>query len=177
MRTMRWVILALMIPGAAAAQGRGPDPNRRTELEQQIRHRFLAQLADRLGLTEEQQFRVQEVMDEGAEARRQLAEESRTLRLELMQAVRDDDTPMARFEAILEQLDGIRSREQAIADREEARLAEFLDARQRAVLLMMRMQFNDRIRQMRGGMMRGEGPPMPPGGPGGGMGGGLLPLF
>lgn len=164
MRTMRWVFLALMIPGALAAQGRGPDRDRRAELEQQIRHRFLASVADRLELTEDQQFRVQQVMEEGAEARRQLADDSRTLRMELMQAVRDDDTPMTRFESILERLENVRVREQEIAEREETALGEFLDARQRAVLLMMRMQFNDRVRQMRGGMMRGEGPPMPPGG-------------
>jgi hypothetical protein len=77
---------------------------------------------------------------------------------------------MERFESILQRLDDIRAQEQAIAQQEEDELAEFLNPRQRAVLLMMRMQFNDRLRQMRG--MRGDGPPMPPGG----MGGGPMPF-
>lgn len=161
-----WLVLAaLMAPGAVMAQGRGPDQERRAELERQIRHRFLASVAERLELTAEQREGVRDVMAEGAQARVDLMRESHRLRVELMQAVRDEDTPMARYEEILEGLEALRTRERAIEEREEAALAEFLDPRQRAVFLMMRMQFNDRVRQMRG--MRGEGPPGIQGGPGG----------
>jgi Spy/CpxP family protein refolding chaperone len=169
MKTIRVVVLALMIPGLVTAQGRGPDPDRRAQLEEQIRQRFLRSVADRLELTETQRERVREVMAEGAEARRELANDARALRMELLQAVRADTTPMTRFEAILERLESVRARETEIEQREDAALAEFLDARQRAVLIMMRMQFNDRVRRMRGmpGRVPGGVPGGPPGGPGG----------
>lgn len=175
MRAMRAVgilVLALMAPGALAAQGRGPDQDRRVELEQQVRHRFLATVAERLELTAGQREKVSEVLAEGAQARRELALESHSLRMELMQAVRDDTASMARFESILERLEAMRARERQLEQAEEAELAEVLDPRQRALFLMMRMQFNDRIRQMRG--MRGDGPgPGMPGGPDGAGGPGM----
>lgn len=166
MRAMWLVVLALMVPAAAVAQGHGPDQERRAELERQVRRQFMMQMSERLGLAEEQRERVSDVLAESAEARRELALESHTLRMELMQAVQDEEAPMSRFETILERLEAVRAREREIEQQEEAALAEILDPRQRAVFLMMRMQFNARIRQMRG--MRGGGPPSGPGaGPGG----------
>ena len=160
MRAILLVMLTLMTPAMVVAQGRGGDQDRRAELERQVRHRFLAQVVQRLELTEAQRERVREVMAEGAEARRDLALEAHALQIDLVQAVRDEETPMEEFEAILERLEAVRAREREIEQEEEAARAEFLDPRQRAVFLMMRMQFNDRIRQMRG--MRGG-----PGGAGG----------
>lgn len=157
MRAMVLVVLAMMMPAVAAAQGRGPDQERREALEQRIRGRFLAQVSQRLGLSEEQRTGVRDVLAESADARRDLVLESQALRIDLMQAVRDDDAEMARFESILERFEAIRAQEREIEQAEEAALAEILDPRQRAIFLMLRMQLNDRIRQMRG--MRG-GPGM-----------------
>lgn len=151
--TWLMVLMLMVVPSTVVAQGRGGDPDRRAELERQVRHRFLAQVVQRLELTEAQRERVREVMAEGAEARRALALEAHALQIDLVQAVRDEEASMEEFEAILEQLEAVRAREREIEQAEEAALAEFLDPRQRAVFLMMRMQFNDRIRQMRG--MRG----------------------
>lgn len=160
MRPLWWFVLVLLaVPAPVAAQGQGGDPARREELERQVRRQFLAQVAERLQLTTEQREQVREVLTARAEDRRDLALESQALRIELMQAVREEDAPMSRFEAILEELDAIRSRERGIEEQEEAALAEILDPRQRAVFLMLRMQLNDRIRQMRGPMRRGGGPP------------------
>lgn len=163
MRAMAWLLLALMIPAGAVAQVRGGDPDRRAELEQQIRRHFLAQLGRRLDLSEEQRQRVREVLVDAADARADLAAESHALRADLLQAVRDEETPMSEYETLLERLEAIRARERELAQEEEAALAEFLDPRQRAVFLMLRMEFNQRLRQM-----RGRGPGMGhPGGPGG----------
>ena len=161
MRATWLVVVALLVPAVAMGQGRGPDQDRRAELERQVRHRFLAQVAERLELTTGQRERVREVLADGAEARRDLALEAHALRIDLLQAVRDEDAPMSRFEVLLERLEAVRAREREIEQQEEAALAEFLDPRQRAVFLMMRMQFNDRIRQMRG--MHGPGGGGPPG--------------
>jgi hypothetical protein len=155
---MAWLVLALiLVPGPVLAQVRGPDPDRRTELEEQVRRQFLAQVSQRLGLTDDQRDEVRGILAGSVEARRDLALESQALRIELMQAVREEDAPMSRFETILEQLDALRTREQAIQEQEEAALAEVLDPRQQAMFLFLRMQLNDRVRQMRG-PMRGAGP-------------------
>ena len=164
MRAMWLVVLSLVVaPVPVMAQVRG-DQERRTELERQVRRQFLAQVAQRLQLTSDQREQVRAVLAERAEDRRDLALESQALRIELIQAVRDEDAPMSRFEAILEQLEALRSREREIEEQEEAALAEILDPRQRAVFLILRMQLNERIRQMRGPGGMGGGPPGP-GGP------------
>lgn len=165
MRAIVWVVLALMVPAAVAAQVRGPDQERREALEQRIRGQFVAQVAQRLGLTEEQRRQVRDVLAASAEARRDLALESQALRIDLMQAVRDEDAEMTRFEGILERLEAVRAREVEIQQAEEAALADVLDPRQRAIFLMLRMQLNDRIRQLRGGR-GGPGMSGPPGGGG-----------
>lgn len=162
------LVVAMMVPAEAGAQGRVPDQERREALEQRIRGRFLAQVSQRLGLTEEQRSGVREVLAESAEARRDLVLESQALRIDLMQAVRDDDAEMSRFESILERLEAVRAREREIEQAEEAALAEILDPRQRAIFLMLRMQLNDRIRQMRGAR-GGPGMGGGPGGPDGGV--------
>lgn len=76
----------------------------------------------------------------------------------LMAAVRDS-ADVATFERRLEDLAGVRREEQALEAREEARLAEFLDARQRATFLIMRMRFNDQVRELRGRRGPADGPP------------------
>jgi Spy/CpxP family protein refolding chaperone len=164
MRTIYTGALAALVlvlaPAVLSGQG-PPSPDRRAELEQQVRQQFLRQVAQRARLTEAQRGQVREVLDEGAVARLELAYESRDLRRDLMQAVRDPDTPMDAYEDILARLEDIRERERALERQEEARLSEVLDARQRALFLMMRMQLNDRIRRMQGRAPtpRGSGPP------------------
>jgi Spy/CpxP family protein refolding chaperone len=164
--------LALTLgPGALVAQGPpgGREGQRRMELEQRVRRQFLSQVARRLELTTTQREQVREILRGGAEERRDLALESQALRIDLMQAVRDEDTPPARYEELLQGIQSLRQREQGLEVREEEALARVLDPRQRALFLMMRMQFNDRVRQLRGPGMRGPGG----GGPGGrGSGGG-----
>lgn len=155
-------LMALVLavaPMALPAQGVGPNQDRRAELEQQVRRQFLAQIAERLELTNAQREQVREVLAESADARRDVALESHALRIDLMQAVRSEDASMADFEEILERLDAIRARERQLEEQEEAALADILDPRQRAMFLMVRMQMNERIRQMRGGPGMGRGGP------------------
>ena len=159
MRTIWLVVLAAMVPTVGAAQIRGPGPDRRAELERQVRQQFLAHVAERLDLTRDQRVQVRDVLAEAAESRRDLALESQALRIDLMQAVRDEDAEMSRFESILERLEALRAREREIEQAEEAALAEVLDPRQRAIFLMLRMQLNERIQQMRGRGGPGGGPP------------------
>ena len=125
-------------------------------------------MARRLELDDGQRDALVEILREGAEARQALALQSRELRHDLMQAVRAE-SELETFEALLKRLEGIRERERAIERQEEKRLESVLDARQRAMFLIMRRQFNDRVRGMRG---RGPARPGRPGGagPGGPLG-------
>jgi hypothetical protein len=158
--TIVFTLLTLLMPCAVLAQEPEQQPDRRMQLEQQVRGQFLRQVAARLGLTDDQRERVRTVLAEGAESRRDLALESRGLRMDLMQAVRNEDTPMSEFQELLARLEAVREREWVIQREEEEALAGILDARQRAVFLMLRMQFNDRVRRMQMGppSTRGGGP-------------------
>lgn len=140
-----------------ARQGEAME-QRRAQLEEQVRQRFLAQVSDRLVLDGEQEARLNDVMRRGAEARRALARESRQLRQELVQAVEDETTPALRFRELLDRMAAIRAREQALERREAEALAGFLDARQQAEFLILRMHLNERVRGMGPGAGRG-GPP------------------
>ncbi len=135
---------------------------RRAELEQQFHRQFVARAAESMALSNAQQQRLHQVIQAGAEARRELARESRQLRGEIMQAVRAQDTPMATYQRLLDQTSAMREQEHALARREDAALAEFLDPRQHAMFLVMRMQMMDQVRGMRGGRQApGTGPGRP----------------
>jgi hypothetical protein len=130
----------------------------RAQLERQVRQRFLAQAAERLSLDAGQRQRLDDLLDRGAEARRALARESRQLRGELVRTVADGDAPQATYQRLLQGLRELSAREHALEQREAAALAEFLDARQQAQFLVLRMQLSERVRGM-----RGDGPGGPPG--------------
>ncbi len=162
-RSLMVVVLAVA-PAGAAAQGQGrpgqqrpPAEQRRSALADQVHERFMGQVASRLGLTEEQRGKLDNVLAKGMEARRELAAESQALRMELMRAVRSDSAGEATYRGILDRVRAVRARERSIEDRESRELGSFLDARQQAMFLVMRMQFNDRIQRMRGGPAAGRG--------------------
>jgi Spy/CpxP family protein refolding chaperone len=164
------IVMASVLGSPLGAQVEGPERERRRQhLEDRIRGEFLEQVARRLDLDRSQREAMVEVLREGAEARRELAREGRQLRRALISAVTDDDAPMEAFETLLVRFRELREREWALEREEQERVARILNPRQQAVFLFLRMQFNERIRGMRG-PRRG-----PPGGPGGG--GPLLPLL
>lgn len=147
--------------GQTPPRGRGQDveamQQRRAQLEQQVRHQFLAQAAERMSLDASQRERLEVVLRRGAEARRALAQESRQLRIELLRNVADERTPIAAHQSLLDRMQELQSREQALERREAAALGEFLDARQQAQFLVLRMRMNERVRGMRG---QRPGPPV-----------------
>lgn len=158
-------LMAAALAAPLAAQVEGPPERHRRQLEARIRGQFMDQLSQRLGLDEAQRRELDVVLEEGAESRRALAEQSRDLRRRLMAAVADQDAPESEFEALLEGFRELRELEWALQREEEEALAAVLTSRQLAIFLFMRMQFNDRVRGMRG----------PPGGRPGGGGGPPIP--
>lgn len=162
-RWMTWVLAGLLVLGPGAVQAQVPNQvrERRADLERQVRQRFLSQVEQRLELTEEQRDQVRDALSASADARMDLALESRALRIEVMQAVRDEDASMDRYRDILDRLTAIREEERAIEVREAEALEQILDPRQQVLFLVMRMQFNERIRALRGGGPGAGGPPGP----------------
>ena len=156
---MRWIlrmlVLVAVLAPASGLRGQEPTHDRRDRLESQVRSRFLEMAGARLELTAVQRDRLGAVLEEGADDRRSLARESMELRRRLMDAARDTTTPSATFEDILRRMEGLAQREHALERREQERLAEFLTPRQRALFLMMRMRFNDQVRELRGRGPRG----------------------
>lgn len=130
---------------------------RRAQLERQVRQRFMEQAAERLQLDSAQRQRLDEVLSAGAEARRELAQESRQVRMRLVRSVAAEDTPAATYQRLLDAMAALREREHTLERREAAALAEFLDARQHAQFMVLRMQLNERVRGMRSGP-RGDRP-------------------
>lgn len=157
-KVMLVVLLALAAPVAAVGQGQGQPEDRRERrerLEQQVRTRFLDIATARLELTADQRTRLASVLDEGARERRELARESMAVRRRLMAAAGDEATPSSTFEDLLRRMEALAQREHALQRREQERLAEFLSPRQRALFLMLRMRFNEQVRELRGRGPRG----------------------
>ncbi len=153
------VLGVVMSPGALDAQTppRGErerveaGQQRRAQLERQIRERFMAQAAERLQLDTRQRQRLDDVLRAGAESRRELAQESRQIRARLMRSVGAEGMTDAAYEQMLDEMAALREREHALERSEAAELAAFLDARQRAHFMVLRMQLNERVRGMRSG--------------------------
>ena len=155
-KMMLVILLALLAPTAAAGQGQHEERrDRRERLEQQVRTRFLDMASARLELTADQRARLASVLDEGARERRELARESMALRRRLVAAAGDEATPSSTFEELLRRMEALAQREHALERREQERLAGFLAPRQRALFLMIRMRFNEQVRELRGRGPRG----------------------
>ena len=164
-----WAVILAVLAAPVAVEAQRPtegNAERRAELEAEVRRRFLSRVALHLELTESQRARLTEVLREGAEARRRLAHESMDLHRDVSAAVRWGDAPPSTYEALLDRLHRLREAERALERDEEARLAETLDPRQRLMFQLMRMQFNDRIRGMRGRHPAPHHDGPPGGGPG-----------
>lgn len=173
--------LVVVMPAAAQVPGRPMMQNERARLQQRIHARFMEILVQRLQLSDSQRDQVSEILRNDMQARSQLAHQSMQVRRRLAVATADTATDPATLQALLDEMDALRQQETALAAREDSALATVLTPRQRAEFIILRSRFNERVRQIRGGMggpgMRGppsgrpSGPPAgppaepPPGGP------------
>jgi Spy/CpxP family protein refolding chaperone len=144
------VALAMVVPSVAMAQagprGAPPTPEQRAELEGRVIQRFIQQTGAELGLAAEQTVQLETLFREQMTARRQVARSASELRRRLQQAVQAGTTSEAQFARMLSELESLRNREHELEVREQARLAELLTPKQRAILAVnwFRMQENMR---------------------------------
>jgi len=161
------VIAAVLValPATAQVPRRSMTQNDRAALQQRVHARFMEILSRRLGLDDQQREKVSDILRKDMQDRMELAHRSMTARRRLALATADTATAPDRIQAILDDIDRLRQQETALAAREDSALATVLTPRQRAEFIILRGRFNERVRQIRGGMGGGRMRGQPPGGP------------
>ncbi|MEJ2215242.1 MAG: periplasmic heavy metal sensor [Gemmatimonadota bacterium] len=162
------VALLATVPAAAQVPRRPMPQNERAVLQQRVHARFMEVLTRRLQLNDQQRDQVSAILQKDMQERLELGRKALQNQHALAVATADTTTNPAQIQALLDEMDRLRGQETALAAREDSALATVLTPRQRAEFIMLRNRFNERVRQIRGGMrrpgMRGP-PPAPPGPP------------
>ncbi len=134
---------------------------RRQQLQQQIFARFMDRAQQRLGLSEADRQRLEQVIRQNEVQRRALAREARQVRQQLAAAGRDPNTPQGEYDRLLSRVAELRERDLALWRNEQEQLATVLTPRQRAQFMAMRMEFAELVQRMRQRRAAAQ-----PGGPG-----------
>ena len=167
------VLFLMMGVEGVAAQRRGPPQQRgggrRAQMEQMIRGRFDAMVRERLGLTDEEQQRFQDVLAGFREQRLDFMQDEQGTRRRLMRLGAEGELTEEQASEALQGMIWLREEEVRLFREEQEALVGVLSARQLLHFVVMREQLNQRIQSIRAGGGRGMGPP-PGRGPGSGLG-------
>lgn len=171
----RFILMAVLAattvsPAALPAQraDRPGPPANRQEMERRFRQRLASVVKDRLALTDEQMRRVAEVNQKFDGMRRDLLRREFAIRYELRQELGKPEPSEDRVaQLITDQLRVERERQQTVEE-EQADLARFLTAVQRAKYLGIQEQMRRQVEQLRGRppLLGDSTPPGTPMGPG-----------
>ena len=157
MKTLLLIIGLLVSPAAVwAQQPQMPNQERREQLEAQIVQRFLDNASVEMKLDANSRTRLEQFLRQTAPARRRLAQQSVQLRGHMLRAVRDEATPEAEFERLINETTRLRDQEEAMWKSDQESLRRILTPRQHARFIVMWMRFNEQIRDMAN---RRGGPP------------------
>ena len=157
MKKFLLIIGLLLLPAAVSAQQpQMPNQERREQLEAQIVQRFLDNASVEMKLDANSRTRLEQFLRQTAQARRRLAQQSVQLRGHMLRAVRDDATPDAEFERLINETTRLRDQEEAMWKSDQESLRRILTPRQHARFIVMWMRFNEQIRDMAN---RRGGPP------------------
>jgi Spy/CpxP family protein refolding chaperone len=178
-RTLKvFLILALVGPLAAAAQGRPMRQGRRAamppdsagpgraQLEERVRQRFAQRLKTQLGLTDDQMTKVRDINLRYAERRRTLLDQERDVRMSLREAVvAADSTKQGDVAKLLDRMMTSQRQRIDLLEQEQKDLASVLTPLQRATYMGMEEQLRQAVEGMRGGRGGRGGRIGAPGGP------------
>lgn len=153
--------MLLFAPLPLAAQrpgGQGsppPHPPRREMLQRQVGERFMQGVAAQLKLDAPTRAKLQEHLLKSGEQRRDLAERSQILRIQMVRAARDSATSDAQLRAYLAEAAELKQKEDEIWKSDQAALARILTPRQHVQFVFMWLRLNDQIRDI----TNRQGPP------------------
>ncbi|MGQ0563218.1 MAG: hypothetical protein ACT443_15260 [Gemmatimonadota bacterium] len=139
--------LVLLLPAALPAQNR-PQQQRRQELQREIGDRFMRQVAKQLRLDEATQSKLEQHLRQTGEQRRDLAERSQILRIQMVRAARDSATADAELRRLLSEATALRQKEEDLWQADQASLARILTPRQHVQFVFLWLRFTDQIRDM-----------------------------
>lgn len=144
-----FLVLCLVLSGAAAAFAQGPPREpRREALQAQIVQRFVTDASTRMGLDQETRDKLQQYLRDSGKQRRELAVRSAQLRRRMMESVRDSGTSDAELRRLLAETVALRDQESELFKDEQESLSRFLTPRQQVQFVFMWLRFNDQIREM-----------------------------
>lgn len=145
-------LVALMLPVPLAAQqpphqGQGPQ-QRREMLQRQIGERFMENVARQLRLEPQTRTRLQQHLLRSGEQRRDLAERSQILRLQMSRAARDSTTSDAELRRLIGEATSLKAAEDELWREDQAALGRILTPRQQVQFMFMWLRLNEQIRDM-----------------------------
>lgn len=155
------VVTALLTPAAHAQRpgGRGAPPPRAEALRQELEERFLERLQSQLGLSPEQETKVQAILRGFAAKRRTFEVEERELRRSLSEQLRPGIA--ANQDSVARVVDGLTANRVAYAQLIQGEMKELgavLTPIQRGQLFLMREQLFMRAQELRERAMKNRGP-------------------
>lgn len=143
------MIFCVTLPGALFAQRPGQGQGQgRQQLEAQVVERFLDHVTRELQLTPGGRTRLEQHLRQTAPRRRELAEQTAQLRMNMMRATRDPATSEADFTRMIAEMTRLREMEEQVWKADQEALSRLLTPRQHAQFIMMWMRFNEQIRRV-----------------------------
>ena len=147
----RWLITAVLLlapmPLVAQRPG-GPPPPRREQLQKQISERFMDGVATQLKLDAATRAKLQEHLLKSGEQRRDLAERSQMLRIQMVRAARDSTTTDAELRKFINETTALKKSEDDIWRADQDALSRILTPRQHVQFMFMWLRLNDQIRDI-----------------------------
>jgi Spy/CpxP family protein refolding chaperone len=147
----RWLIVfgLLFAPMPLIAQRPGgPPPQRREMLQKQIGERFMEGVAVQLKLDAATRAKLQEHLLKSGEQRRDLAERSQLLRIQMVRAARDSTTTDAELRKFINETNALKKSEDDIWRADQDALSRILTPRQHVQFMFMWLRLNDQIRDI-----------------------------
>jgi hypothetical protein len=151
MKKFGWVVLCALILAPAMLEAQGPPPQgrgRREELQKEIGARFMTHVATQLKLDAATRDKLEQHLKKSGDGRRDLAERSQILRLQMVRAARDSMTSDAELRKMLAEATTLRQREEDQWKADQDALSRILTPRQHVQFVFMWLRFTEQIRDM-----------------------------
>lgn len=164
---MRRLIFAIVLSAVVTPPVLAQDPpmmQRRDQLQRQVMQRFMQNVREQAGLTDEQAEQLQNLTVQYFQRRNELRDRERAMWMALAGQMRpgiaaDRDSVVALLDGLIE----VQEARVQLARQEQAEFAEFLSPVQRAQLMIAWRRLQMQIENVRGHMMQmQQGPPRRP---------------